>query len=188
MKSEVVKTAKRCHNCGLSNHYATDCPMKSKGRKCFKCQKFGHIVSEYSKKYNIVKDSCNVSKAASRKYSKEVKIGDQNLTALIDTGSDSSLMRAEQYIRLGSPKLVKKEIKFCGIRSQNNTTLGEFDTIIEIDGDNYPITIFVISEELMKYGLLIGIDFMNNVEVNIKEGKILVTKPQVNTSNESALQ
>lgn len=43
-------------------------------------------------------------------------------------GSDLSLMRADQYIKLGSPKLERKVIKFRGIGSQNNTTLGEFDT------------------------------------------------------------
>ncbi|XP_011860261.1 PREDICTED: uncharacterized protein LOC105557594 isoform X3 [Vollenhovia emeryi] len=49
-KGEAAKITKRCHNCGLLTHYATDCPMKSKGRKCFKCQEFGHIAAECKKK------------------------------------------------------------------------------------------------------------------------------------------
>lgn len=110
-KQETVKT-KRCHNCGLRNHYATDCPMKGKGTKCFSCQEFGHIAAKCPKKINEIKSSCNVSNFVTRKYGKEVKMQNQNLTALIDTGSDLSLMRAEQYIRLGAPSLVKKEIKF----------------------------------------------------------------------------
>lgn len=106
---------------------------------------------------------------------------------MIDTGSDLSLMRAEQYIRLGLPKLTKKEIQFRGIGPQNNTTLGEFDTIIEIDNNTYPITICVISDTLMHYELIIGSNFLNNVEVNIKEGKISVVKPQINRLEENKL-
>lgn len=119
-----VKTTKRCHNCGVRNHFATDCSVKSKGMKCFNCQEFGHVAAKCPKKISEVKSSCSVSKFASGKYGKEVEMQNQKLTALIDTSSNLSLMNADQYIKLGSPKLERKEIKFRGIGSQNNTTLG----------------------------------------------------------------
>jgi len=37
------------------------------------------------------------------------------MEALIDTGSDISLMHAEQYVRIGAPKLGKKTIPFRAI-------------------------------------------------------------------------
>jgi len=45
---------------------------------------------------------------ACKKCVKEVSISGQKMDALIDTGSDISLMRAEQYVRVGAPKLGKK--------------------------------------------------------------------------------
>jgi len=64
---------------------------------------------EVSKKGEITKDSYNIIRY-DKKYNKEVKILNQNITALINTGSDLSLMREEQYIKLGSPKLTKKKL------------------------------------------------------------------------------
>lgn len=162
-KRETAKTAKRCHSCGQPVHYATDCPIRSKSTKCFGCQEFDHIAAKCPKKGEVVKDSCNVSEYKGKKYNKTVTIENQNLTTLIDTGSDLSLMRANQYIKLEAPKLVKKKIKFRGIGSQNNTTLGEYNTLIEIDGVTYPIVIFIVSDMLMQHGLLIGTIFLNNV-------------------------
>lgn len=92
--------------------------------KCFNCQEFGHVAAKCPKKISEMKSSCSVSKFASGKYGKEIEMQNQKLTALIDTGSNLSLMSADQYIKLGSPKLERKEIKFRGIGSQNNTTLG----------------------------------------------------------------
>ena len=39
------------------------------------------------------------------KRDKDVKIGNFELSALIDTGSELTLMRYNQYIRIGAPKL-----------------------------------------------------------------------------------
>jgi len=51
-----------------------------------------------------------------------MSIGDQRMETLIDTGSDIYLMRAEQYIRVGAPKLEKK-IQFRGVGLGDNVTL-----------------------------------------------------------------
>lgn len=45
----------------------------------------------------------------------------------------------------------------------------------------YPITILIVSDMLMPHGLLIGTNFLDNVELNIKEGNISITKLQHNT-------
>jgi hypothetical protein len=56
-----------------------------------------------------------------KKYVKEVSISGRKMDAPIDTGSDISLMRAEQYVRVGTPKLGKKTIRFRGIGTDYNT-------------------------------------------------------------------
>lgn len=56
--------------------------------------------------------------------------------------------------------------------------LGRFQTIINIDDDKFPININVVSDNMMQYELLIGTDFLNNVVLTIKEGKISITKAE----------
>lgn len=108
------------------------------------------ILRRNVQKKNTVKDACNVSQYSSGKYYKNVTINGLTVAALIDTGSDLTLMRAEQYIKAGSPALIQREIRFRGIGSDYKKTLGEFDSEIKIDDNNYPIKIRVISDTLMK--------------------------------------
>lgn len=77
-------------------------------------------------------------------------INGREIEALIDTGSDISLIRAEEYVKLGSPCLSTSEIRFCGIGSSDNTTLGEFQTEIIVDKNTYPIIIHVVSDILLQ--------------------------------------
>lgn len=172
-RREVPISINRCFNCGMEGHYGMNCPLKNRGAKCFKCQAFGHVAANCLKK-DDVKDVCNISGNTREKYYKKVRINEENLTALIDTGSDLSVMRAEQYVRIGSPPLLRREITFCGIGSQSNKTIGKFNAQIEIDGNQYPINIWVISDTLMQHDLIIGTDFLNTVEMNIKRGEISI--------------
>jgi len=111
--------------------------QRAKVLKCFEYREYGHYAGQCPKKSPAKKDSCDVSHFSTRKYYKEIKVDGQTSTALIDTGSDLSLRRADQYIKLGAPKLKHKEIKFCGIGSDENKTLGEFCSDVEIDGNHY---------------------------------------------------
>lgn len=58
---------------------------------------------------------------------------------------------------------------------------------VQIDGNLYQIKIRVIPDTLMQYPLLIGTDFLSNIqvtiEVTIKEGKISISKPQESESD-----
>jgi hypothetical protein len=96
------------------------------------------------------------------------------MEALIDTESDISLMRAEQYIRVGAPKLEKKTIRFRGIGIDYNETLGEFDTIVSIDERDYLMHVHVVSDTLMEHELLMGADFLNSVQVKMNAGEIII--------------
>ncbi|KAK2578421.1 hypothetical protein KPH14_000968 [Odynerus spinipes] len=41
-------------------------------------------------------------------------------------------MRVDQYVKIGSPPLERKTIRFRGVGSENNTKLGEFSTMVDI--------------------------------------------------------
>ena len=108
------------------------------------------------------------------KRGKDVKIGNFELSALVDTGSELTLMRYNQYVRIGAPKLSRDIIEFHSIGSKRNFTLGKFPTDIIIDGELYHITIHVVPNTAMQHSLLIGTDFLDTVEINMKRGDISI--------------
>lgn len=169
----------RCHNCGTRGHRAADYPSRMKGMRCFDCKEFGHIAANCGKKkgkINEVKNMSNIAKAK-RKYFKDVKIINESLVALLDTGSDLSLIREDRYVKIGSPNLTNREIVFCGIGVQNFKTKGQFDVEIEIDDEYFLTNLSVVPNELLQCDLILGTDLINKVNLYIEEGKITMRKP-----------
>lgn len=83
-------------------------------------------------------------------------------------------MRASEHAAIGSPDLQASKIEFCGIGGYSVASLGQFQTEILINGHNYPIFIYVVADAVVQCGLLIGTDFLDTVEVNIKRGVISI--------------
>lgn len=75
---------------------------------------------------NTVTNSDKVMRCLREKWFKDVKISGSYINALIDSGSDMSLIRASGYIKIGAPPLRGGEISFHGIGSDQNATLGQF--------------------------------------------------------------
>lgn len=61
-----------------------------------------------------------------KKCVKDVIFDDRVVSALIDTGSDISIMRASKYAMIGAPKLRASEREFCGIGGYRASVVGEF--------------------------------------------------------------
>lgn len=85
------------------------------------------------------------------------------IIALIDTGSDISIMRTSEYAMIGSPKMQASDIEFCGVGGYNTRAIGEFQTHITIDGHVYPILNKIVLDTVLQYGLLVGADFIDTV-------------------------
>ena len=173
-QSEDVRKYKRCYNCGDEEHVCAECPNKSRGPKCFKCREYGYIASRCDNLSESIKEVGSVFRLLPTKRGKDVKIGNFELSALIDTGSELTLMRYNQYVKIGAPKLSRDIIEFHSIGSKRNFTLGKFPTDIIIDGELYHITIHVVPNTVMQHSLLIGTDFLDTVEINMKRGDIYI--------------
>jgi len=117
---------------------------------------------------------CAVVHSSRDRYSKNVVIDGRDIVALIDTGSDISLMRADEYANIGSPRFQSTDIRFSGIGSENIAALGEFQAEVTIDGHTYPILIRVVSNAVSRHKLLIGTDFLDTVELHVKQGAVCI--------------
>lgn len=171
------KAERRCFNCGERDHTAAGCPTKVEGPKCFKCSERGHVAAKCEKKkseQSIVNVDVNMIERRD-KIVKDVIINNCVMSALIDTGSDICLMRASAYIRVGSPRLEPKEIRFRGVGASDNSTLGEFNTELTIDGRRYFILLRIVSDTLISHDLIVGVDFLNSVELTITGGKSTIS-------------
>lgn len=166
---------KSCFNCGLAGHVSAACPTKELGPKCFHCNEHGHIATKCQKKKNeTMKEACTVMYNLRKKYMKTVTILHNDIDALIDTGSDMTLMRKDEYEKIGSPPLRPTEVRFTGISSPAHTALGEFQTEIAIDGHCFPILVCVVADAIFQPKLLIGTDFLEPRNFRAKKGTIYI--------------
>ncbi|CAH0550948.1 unnamed protein product [Brassicogethes aeneus] len=168
---------RRCFNCGDKNHVSADCPVKDKGVKCFKCKEHGHKATVCPTK---AKEANIVSRPGDKKYMKDVVIGGQKFTALVDTGSDLTFKRTDEYLKIGLPVLLNRKVKFEGLGSIGNEMMGEFSARVIVDGEEYPNTFHVVSSAILKRGLLLETDFLNKVELRVKRGNVTFAKVEVN--------
>lgn len=180
---KMFGTTKRCYNCGARHHLSMQCPSKSKGAKCCECQEYGHIAANCKMKLSLSRNSCAVVSSSQRKHPIKVCIDGHAVKALIDIGSDICILRADEYIRISAPRLHSRKIRFEGVGSSANETIGEFRTNIVVDGNTYPITISVVSDTITRHKLLIGVDFLDKINLNVKAGKITISPLEAETLN-----
>ncbi|XP_033305934.1 uncharacterized protein LOC117208737 [Bombus bifarius] len=135
---------RRCFNCGRADHLSAKCPEKGKGMKCFKCNEFGHVAANCTARQ--VKTYV-ISKPERKKYLKDVSIDGCRFVSLVDTGSDLTFIRSDEYARLGSPPLGNCKLRFDGFGSAGNSTWGEFARVMTVGGYDFTVTLHVVSNK-----------------------------------------
>jgi len=119
--------------------------------------------------------ACVAIKDPQQKQIKQVKISNQCFVSVVDTASDLSLINRNCYKKLGCPEL-NNGVNFNGLGVLNNSTRGSFLTNIVIDGETFKITFHVVDNEVMKYTVLIGADFLNLVDLRSLKDKVTIRK------------
>ena len=121
---------KRCFNCDGDDHISVQCPEKEKGVRCFSCNEFGHVAAKCTARPK----ETDVISRSEKECVKEVSIDDCKSTSSEDTGSELTLIRSDEYARLGSPSLGNCKLGFDGLGTADNETSGEFMKVMTADG------------------------------------------------------
>lgn len=103
---------------------------------------------------------------------KKVEINEHSITAMIDMGSDLTLIREDFLQNIGNLLLTKDILKFSGIGSSNNSSIGRFEQILLL----MLATIHVVSRNLFSPKMLIGKDIFGHAEILIRSHQITIKK------------
>ena len=111
----------KCFSCNEFGHISKDCIYP-----CKKCGERGHVKKNCPKNSEPRRENLNVyatkESVAPDKYLREGKINNQTVSALIDTGSSSCLMKSTVAKRLGlNVSQCKKDLYSFG--SQTNPVI-----------------------------------------------------------------
>ena len=179
IKNNNNQTVKgRCVNCGAVNHRTQECPDIHKGKRCFKCNEYGHIArscrSTSQQRYpeNV---SCISKEAPSMQI--EVELYSQKIWSLVDTGSDVSLLRKSVYKSLiSAPVLENKVLRLNGLGQHLLYTCGYLKAVVNINSLYFNLICHIVEDSAINHDKLIGKNFLNNVKVKITNGKVEITE------------
>lgn len=184
-KKTKLKEDIRCYNCGILGHRSTECNLKSKGMKCFNCNEFGHKAPD-CKKEKIKKKKKEDTMAtkiesvssldAPRNMYKIIKIRNEKLNALVDTGSQFNIITEDSHRKIGSPALFKSTLSFTGFGRKKIQPVGYFEDIILIDDESFRVIIYVVLNDVMIMEAIIGNDLLLQAELIIKHDIIIIKK------------
>jgi hypothetical protein len=132
---------------------------------------YGHIASKCDNLSESVKEVGSVLRLLTMNPRKDIKIGNFEGNALIDTGSELTLMRVDQYVKMRALKLSQQIVEFRGIGSERSRTLGKFSTDVLIDGESYGMAIHIVSDTVMPTPIDNQYRLFRNGRVNPKERK-----------------
>lgn len=174
----------RCFNCGESGHKSKDCKSKSLGTKCFKCNQFGHVAINYSEgqsnnKSVVVTSTADVNSivtSTGNRVYKIVKINGVSISALLDTGCEVNLIREDVYKQIGLPALKIMRISFRGFGGSGVTSLGCFETVLQIDDKELKLELHVVPNYAMPMAIIIGSNILEQAELLLKRDEVIVSK------------
>ncbi|XP_043492374.1 uncharacterized protein LOC122517843 [Polistes fuscatus] len=154
-RSPAIKKG-HCYGCGSEAHSYRFCPDKEKGLKCFKCNNFGHIASHCNKSQQPSENKASINCVQSTTDRVAIRINGLLAYALLDTGSEVSIINSELYNKLGRPRLYETTRRLTGFVSQSD----------------------------MRYEVLLGRELLKELDVRINKGRVEIRRPDKRLSEE----
>ncbi|GFQ94719.1 hypothetical protein TNCT_69561 [Trichonephila clavata] len=161
----------RCYECDSPDHLRNACPelRRSQGNEINTHSDTHpvHIVNE------VPEEAIEYPDVDLQKFTRQVKIGDFVVTALLDTGSVRNLIRFDVYKRMNPKiKLWRESTVLTGLGQGQVKTLGSFRHVAEIDGHVCRLDFQVVPSAALKFEAIIGSAFLAHAPRPFHEEKI----------------
>lgn len=184
-KVRTWSNAAKCEFCSKPGH--TEAVCRSKNITCYICNKKGHTAKSCPDKGNggrqqaVDKEvkSCNFTPAFKLMF-KQVKINSVNINALVDTGSDVTIIQEDFFKTLKPiPEILPSEVKLTGFGNTAITPLGAAEVCITTDDTDVSVTVKceIVSAEVSNVPVLLGKDLLGQINVLIEKGHVKFEKP-----------
>ncbi|UYV83534.1 K02A2.6-like [Cordylochernes scorpioides] len=154
----------KCFRCGNTNHREEKCFLKDK--RCFKCQKLGHI-SRVCKNGNWRSDrnNCSIDEEAEatngllnvnqvndtsniRNYMVKVQTSGRDINMLIDSGTGKNIISEKTYIetwvKSERPRIEKDSTKLVQWNRQRLSILGKIKADVKVNKRNITMELLVV--------------------------------------------
>lgn len=179
IKPTPTTKKQHCFFCGSVEHDVKQCPFKDKGPKCFKCNTFGHIATKCTEAVTTPSEKTNVrciSTMTPRHRRIAVDLVGVRFEALVDTGSDATVMTEIIYEKIGSLNLRQTSRILTGLGNKLTTPIGVFTSSLVIDSQHYETEMFVVpTEVLTSCEILIGYELLRDVDFHMRRGIVKIT-------------
>lgn len=168
---------KRCINCGAFTHHTDMCPNKGKGRRCFACNEYGHMSASCPTKKQG--EGSRVNRIALDMDQFYVKIEGNAYNALIDTGSDVTLMRRSVKDTCSNLKYDLPGILLRGFGGNTSKqSLGSCLVNLELETKMHLVRFQVVPDQWLTEEIILGKDFLCKLSMLIQNGKITLLKEE----------
>ncbi|GFQ65526.1 transposon Tf2-9 polyprotein [Trichonephila clavata] len=166
----------RCYECDSPDHLRNACPELRRSQ--------GNEISTHSDTYpvhivnEVPEEAIEYPDVDLQKFTKQVKIGDFVVTALLDTGSVRNLIRFDVYKRMNpKTKLWRESTVLTGLGQGQVKTLGSFRHVAEIDGHVCRLDFQVVPSAALKFEAIIGSAFLAHAPCPFHEEKVKTESP-----------
>ena len=155
--------------------------------KCYQCGEIGHKAMFCRNKVSKdIKKEVNTITADKNRIC--VQVNDVETTALVDSGSEVSLIKLELFNRMNIRNHFKANLVIVGIGGESET-LGYCLINVKVQGYTYKVKVYVIKDEVMSIPVILGMNFFKVAKVMFKNNRIVVAPTRLNkkTSQVNAL-
>ena len=110
------------------------------------------------------------------KFHKKYEIGNLTVEGYVDLGSMVTFVQENIYKQIGEPKLRSTEISLIGMSYNQVKPLGYFQEAVKLDGEENPLTIYVIPDGSAPLNAAIGNDITAQARVSIEPDRVVISK------------
>lgn len=180
-----IRTSRKrsCFNCRIKGHESEDCKSENLGKKSFNCSKFGHISRECTEadggRSNFTNKAASVNLITvteDTKLHKDFEIANVVIEGYLDMGSMVTFIQENIYKCIEVLEFRQTDIVLVGIGSNGIKPIGFFRIMIEVGGEEYPLTIYVTPDGSAPVNAAIGNYITSHATVSIGPDKVTIAK------------